>query len=180
MKSAKNFLTPKLEENFSSVEEDDKIDEIIENIKLLPPRSAYTHFCIDEAHKFKMINKQKINITKSSAEWAKKWARLSQNEKAKYQQKYEEEKTKYKKDLQLINHYLFKDYNDVVRRPPTAYRIYLNEKLIEGFETNKDPKFVKAQASKDWKIMAPKEKKIYFDKKKQNDNWFEKSTTKYK
>ena len=81
---------------------------------------------------------------------------------------------KYKGEIDLVRHYLFKDYNGLVRRPPTAYRIYLNEKLCEGFEKNLDPKDVKSKASKDWKMMDEETRREYTEKKKDNDNWLKK------
>ena len=39
--------------------EDEEIDEIMENIDLKRPRSAYTHFCLDEIEKYKNKNKGK-------------------------------------------------------------------------------------------------------------------------
>jgi hypothetical protein len=100
---------------------------------------------------------------------------LSEKEKKVYKKKFEEDKAKYKKDLEVIRHVLFKDYNEVVKRPPTAYRIFLNEKLREGFEKNLDPKEVKKQASEDWRKMGQDERKVYIDRKKENDDWYEKA-----
>lgn len=155
--------------------EDEEIDEIMENIDLKRPRSAYTHFCLDEIEKYKNKNKgKKIDLTIFSKECAKKWKELSDKEKDKYNERFEEDKIKYKSDLEKVKHHLFKDYNEVVRRPPTAFRIYLNEKLREGFDKNLDPKEVKAKASKDWRMMPDEQRKIYMDKKKENDDWFEK------
>ena len=159
-----------------SVVGDDQIDELIANITLKRPRSGYTHFCMDEIEKFRNKNKNKKFILKDfSKECAAKWAELSDKEKKKYNSRFEEDKAKYKNDVAIIRHYLFKDYNDVVRRPPTAYRIYLNEKLLEGFEKNLDPKAVKTQASRDWKVMEPEEKQVYMDRKTENDTWFERA-----
>lgn len=159
-----------------SVVGDDQIDELIANITLKRPRSGYTHFCMDEIEKFRNKNKNKKFILKEfSKECASKWAELSDKEKKKYNSRFEEDKAKYKNDVAIIRHYLFKDYNDVVRRPPTAYRIYLNEKLLEGFEKNLDPKAVKTQASRDWKVMEPEEKQVYMDRKAENDTWFERA-----
>ena len=101
-----------------------------------------------------------------SGECANKWKKLSDKEKDKYNERFEDEKMKYKKDLELIRHHLFKDFNDTVRRPPTAYRIFLNERLREGFEKNLNIKEVKAKASKDWRMMDDDDKKIYLEKKK--------------
>ena len=156
--------------------EDDNIDEILENINLKRPRSMYNHFCMEEIEKFKKKNKgTKLHLATFSKECAEKWNKLSEKEKKKYLDKFQEDKMKYKHDLEVVRHHLFKDYNDIVRSRPTAYRIYLNEKLREGFEKDLDPKDVKSKASKDWRMMSNEERSVYQDKKKVNDEWFEKA-----
>ena len=52
-----------------------------------------------------------------------------------------------------------------------AYRIFLNEKLREGFDQGLDPKDVRKDAGNTW-AMSDEEKKVYTEKKKENDNWF--------
>ena len=84
-------------------------------------------------------------------------------------------KKEYKKSLEIVRHFLFKDFNENIRRPPTAYRIFLNEKIIQGFEKDIDPKKVKLEASMEWKRMDLDKKKVYLEKKKINDDWFEKA-----
>ena len=156
--------------------EEDQVDEILENITLKRPRNPYTQFCMEEAEKFKNKNKsKKIELKTFSGECASKWKKLGDKEKDKYIERFEEEKQKYKKDLDLVRHHLFMDYNDIVHRPPTAYRLFLNERLREGFEKNADPKVVKKTASDDWRRMSLEEKQEYLDKKKENDSWFEKA-----
>ena len=150
---------------------DDEIDRIMEDITLKKPRSGYTHFCIDEVEKFKKKNKaKKIDLKTFSKECAAKWKELSDKEKEKYDEKFEEDKIKYKKDIETVKHYLFMDYNDVVRRPPTAYRIFLNERLRDGFDKNKDPKEVKKKASDDWRKMSIEDKSEYLKKKEDFEN----------
>jgi len=145
----------------SQVYRDEEIDEILENINLKRPRSMYTHFCLAEIEKEKKKNKnKKIELKTFSAECPNRWKELSDKEKEKYKDKFEEDKIKYKKDLEYVRHYLFKDFNDVVRRPPTAYRIYLNEKLREGFEKDYDPKEVKVKASHDWRMMSEEDRQV--------------------
>ena len=160
----------------SKILEDDKIDELLEHITLKRPRNAYTQFCIEEVEKFKKKNKNgKIDLKKFSGECAKKWKDLGEKDQKKYNDKYEEEKLTYKKDIETVRHYLFMDYNDIVRRPPTAYRLFLNERLRNGFDRNEDPKEVKQKASEDWRKMSVEEKSEYLEKKKENDTWFEKA-----
>ena len=160
----------------SKILEDDKIDEILENITLKRPRNPYTYFCIEEVEKFKKKNKgEKIELKTFSAECASKWKKLGDKDKSKYNDKFEDDKLRYKKDLETVRHYLFMDYNDIVHRPPTAYRLFLNERLREGFDKNEDPKEVKKKASDDWRRMSLEDKAEYMEKKKENDSWFEKA-----
>ena len=63
---------------------------------------------------------------------------------------YEDEKAKYKSDLELVKHSLFRDFNDTVYKSPTAYRIFLNEKLPEGFDQGLDPKDVQKEVGNTW------------------------------
>ena len=67
------------------------------------------------------------------------------------------------------------DYNDIVHRPPTAYRIFLNKRLREGFNKKEDHKIVKKKSSEDWKKMSPGDKSEYLSRKKENGTLFEKA-----
>ena len=154
----------------------DELDEILENITLKRPRNPYTYFCLDEVDKFKKKNKgEKINLKTFSGECAEKWKKLGEKDIKKYKDKFEEDKMRYRKDLETVRHHLFMDYNDVVHRPPTAYRLFLNERLREGFDKNEDPTIVKKKASEDWRQMSLDDKAEYMDKKKENDKWFDKA-----
>ena len=56
------------------------------------------------------------------------------------------------------------------------YRIFLlNERLREGFDKNLDPKEVKTQASKDWRMISYEDREVCFERKKDNDDWFKRS-----
>ena len=154
----------------------EQLDEALENITLKRPRNPYTYFCLEEVEKFKKNNKgKKIVLKNFSGDCAAKWKELGKKEKEKYLDKFEEDKMRYKKDVELVRHHLFMDYNDVVHRPPTAYRLFLNERLREGFEKNEDPKVVQKQASEEWRKMSLDDKAEYLAKKKDNDTWFEKA-----
>ena len=157
-------------------EDEEKIDQIIKDITLKRPRNAYTQFVLSQSDQIKSKNKDsKIKIADLSANCAEKWKKMSKEEKKKYVKLYEEEKQKYKNDLELVRHYLFKDYQDTVHRAPTAYQIFVSEKLRLGFEQNLDPKDIKKAAATEWSQMTEEQKGVYKDKKKQNDSWFEKA-----
>ena len=163
----------KVNASSSQFESDEKIDQIMKDITLKRPRNPYTQFVLNEVETIRSKNKNsKINIKDLSSSCAEKWKKLKDADKRKFTKLFEEEKVKYKSDIELVRHYLFKDFNDTVRSAPTAYRIYLNEKLREGFEQGLDPKEVKKEATSTWAKMSDEEKKIYYDKKKENDNWF--------
>ena len=157
-------------------EDEEKIDQIIKDITLKRPRNAYTQFVLSQSDQIKSKNKDsKIKIADLSANCAEKWKKMSKEEKKKYVKLYEEEKQKYKNDLELVRHYLFKDYQDTVHRAPTAYQIFVSEKLRLGLEQNLDPKDIKKAAATEWSQMTEEQKGVYKDKKKQNDSWFEKA-----
>ena len=153
---------------------DDKVESILDNINLNPPRNAYTQFCLSEAEKIK-AKKQKFNFIEFNKTCGEAWAKMDEENKAKFNELYENEKKEFKKSIEIVRHFLFKDINGVVKRPPTAYRIFLNEKMLEGFEKDRDPKVVKSEASMEWRGMDPESKRIYLERKKINDNWFEKA-----
>ena len=173
---SKNKSRGKSGSKVSTLEDEEKIDQIMKDITLKRPRNAYTQFVLKEYEKYKLKNGDaKIVLKEFNASCADKWKKLETSEKKQYIKLYEDEKSKYKNDLELVRHYLFKDYNDTVRSSPTAYRIFLSEKLREGFEKGYDPKEVKKEATSEWAKMSNEEKQVYKDKKKENDNWFQKA-----
>ena len=165
--------TPQLH---SIYEDEDHIDQIMKDITLKRPRNAYTQFVLSESELLKSKDKDnKIKLGEFNTSCAEKWKKLSSEEKTRYNKLYEEEKLKYKNDLELVRHYLFKDFNENVRRSPTAYHIFVSEKLRLGFEQNLDPKDVKKAAASEWEKMTKEQKQVYKEKQKENDNWFEKA-----
>ena len=156
----------------SYFDEGEKIEEIMKNITITHPSNPFTHFVLNEIENFKLENKDaKIDFKEFSFNCAEKWRNLSQTDKKQYIKLYNDEKLKYKANLEQVRLNLFKDINEPIRRAPTAYGIFLNEKLREGFEKGYDPKDVKKEASLEWGKMPFEEKKFYDDKKKDKDNW---------
>ena len=144
--------------------EDEKIDRILKDITLRKPTKPFTLFLSKEIESIKAKNKdQNIQILfgEISSIIAEKWHNLKEEEKKKYEKLYEEDKNRYKAELELVRHYLFKDSNlNSINPVPTAYKIYLYEKLREGFEQGLDPKDVKKEASLSWAKMPKEKKKI--------------------
>jgi len=154
-------------------EEEEKIREIMKNITIAHPKNPFTQFVLNETENFKLkYRNHKIDFKEFCFNCTEKWKNLSIINKNKYIKLYEDEKLKYKANIEQVRHYLFKDINEPFRRELTAYDIFLNEKLKEGFEKGYDPKHVKKEASLEWIKIPFEEKKFYDDKKKDNDNWF--------
>ena len=158
----------------ADLKEEEKIDSILDQITLQPPRTAYTIYYFETKEKYESLNK-KIKQRDILIECSKTWSKLEESKKKKYIEKSEEEKKRYIYEVEIVRHYLFKDYNEIIQKPPTAYNIFVNERMVEGFKNNYDPKEVKKLAYEDWKKMDNKEKEIYFEKKDENDNIFEKA-----
>ena len=173
-KSKTPYLNKSKEEELM---EDEKIDRILKDITLKRPHSAYAIFLSNEIESIKAKNKdQKIVLKEINPIIIEKWHNLKEEEKKKYEKLYDEENYRYKAGIELVSHYIFKDSNfNSLNIVPTAYRIYLNEKLREGFEQGLDPKEVKKEASLSWAEMPKEKKQIYIDKKRENDNWFAKA-----
>ena len=83
---------------------------------------------------------------------------MKEPEKDKYEEMYEDEKFKYKSDLEL-KHYLFCDYNNDICSPLTAYRIFWNERLREGINKRIAPQKIKIKVKSDWDKMSAKKRK---------------------
>ena len=156
---------------------DEKIDKILKDITLKRPRTPYALFLSNEIESIKAKSKdKKIVLNEIAPIILEKWHNLKEEEKKKYEKIHDEEKYRYKAEIELVRHYIFKDCNFNSLNPiPTAYRIYLNEKLREGFEQGLDPKEVKKESSLSWAEMPKENKQIYIDKKRENDNWFAKA-----
>ena len=170
---ARNKSKSRSKKTRESIDTDEKIDQIMKDITLKRPRNPFTQFVISEIGSFKTKNKDaKIDIQEFNQNCAEKWKKMKEGDKKKFAKQYEEEKVKYKSDIELVRHYLFRDFNDTISRSPTAYRIFLNEKLREGFDQGLDPKEVRKDAGNAWVRMSEEEKKVYIEKKKENDNWF--------
>ena len=170
---ARNRSKSRSKKSKDSIETDEKIDQIMKDITLKRPRNPFTQFVLSEVDSYKTKNKDaKIDLQEFNASCVEKWKKMKEGEKKKYSKLFEDEKVKFKSDIELVRHYLFRDFNDTISRSPTAYRIFLNEKLREGFEQGLDPKDVRKDAGSAWAKMTEEEKKVYADKKKENDNWF--------
>ena len=158
------------------IEEEEKIDQIMDNITLKFPRNPFTQFVMSQGKlsKKKYKSAQEF-ISAFYSTCVEKWKVMTSTEKKEYYELFLKEKQKFKLDLERVRHYLFLDYNDKVSSYPTSYRIFLNEKLRDGLEKNLDPKSVINKAKSIWIDMKYEEKKIYINKKIENNNWFSKA-----
>ena len=90
--------------SLSSLEDEEKIDQIMKDITLKRPRNPYTQFVLYETEKIKSKNNDaKIALQEFSASCAEKWKKLSQADKKKYIKLYDEENVKYK-NAELVSY----------------------------------------------------------------------------
>lgn len=153
--------------------EDEKIDLILKDITLRKPLSAYHHFIKSQVEIIKAKNNEKkIQFSEINTTISEKWKKLEESKKKKYKTLFEEDRKRYLGEIEIVRHYLFKDYNDTIFKAPTAYGIFLNEKFREGFKEGLEPKEVEKNALLQWKEMSISKKEIYIEKKKKNDILF--------
>lgn len=163
------------DEYVHNVMQDDEIEELIQKITLKRPRNKFTQFYIrqNELRERNGQSKIAVNDADGRVELMKKWNKLSDKEKAEYETLYEQEKTQFKKDMETVRHYLFKDYNENSNNTPTAYRLFLNEKIREGYDKDTPLQDIKKSAREEWNTMSLSQKQEYVDKMKETKSWFE-------
>lgn len=136
---------------------EEKIHDILEYVKLIYPRNSFTLYVLKV--KEKMEKEGKIfYINDLSKICSEHWSKMSE-EKKPYKILNEKEKKEFKKSLKIFKHHLFKDSNGIIHMVATPYKILLNEKILEGFEKDLDPKEVKKKATFEWKNITPKKQK---------------------
>lgn len=113
----------------------------------------------NQADKFKKEVKA-IYIDEFPINFSENWTKKDEKENEPYKLLYEKEKKNFQKFFQIVKHYLFKDYDGIIRRFPSWYEIFLDEKIVEVFEKDLDPKIVKKEAFEKWEKMDPEKKKI--------------------
>lgn len=92
---------------------------------------------------------------------------MSKEEKEKYKNLANEEKKNYEKEIEIMRQY----YNiNLSKEKSTAYRIFLNSRLKEGFKNEQEPEDIKKIARKDWSEMSKEEKLKWQNEKDNIDN----------
>lgn len=116
-----------------------------------------------------------VKLIQVVSKYSEKWRKISSSDMEKYEEIYNQEKEKFKKDLEIVKRYLIANY---VKEGATAYRLFLETKLREGFDNDdSDIKQIKKRASDEWKEMSHEERRQWNNKKKENDDWWEKAKT---
>ena len=154
----------------SQATSNEDINDIIADITLKRARNAFCIYICDMYNKDKGAN-DSLTLIDTVRKYSAKWSKVSQSDKEKYEKQSEAERTKFKKDINIVKNYLFKS----CREGATAYRLFLQEKLKLAFENDDDPKEAKAEAMKEWKEMSSEERRIWKNKKKENDDWWERA-----
>ena len=154
--------------------DDEMIDEILENFTLRRPGSTYGIFYSETSAKLNQKEKKNFNEMDRNKIIATKWAELSKEEKEKYKELKEKNKNRYEYEIEVIRHYLFRDYNDTIQSSNSAFKLFENEKMRESFEKNLDLDYkeIKEKIRLDWKNLTTEERKTYFERQKENNSYY--------
>ena len=156
----------------SQIFTDEEINDIIKDITLKQPKSSYSIYITEKLEKER--EKGKIVLGEMVKKYAAIWNKLPEQVKENYQEKSNQEREKYIKDLETVKRYLIKNY---FKEGATSYRIFLESKLKEGFDEDKEPKKIKEEARDEWKNMTREERSEWHEKKRENDNWWTRAKT---
>ena len=108
----------------SQATSNEDINDIIADITLKRARNAFCIYICDMYNKDKGAN-DSLTLIDTVRKYSAKWSKVSQSDKEKYEKQSEAERTKFKKDINIVKNYLFKS----CREGATAYRLFLQEKL---------------------------------------------------
>jgi hypothetical protein len=155
----------------SHFQTEEEINDMVSKITLKKPRNPY-HIFISEMVSLEKKKNSSLTIGQISSKYTPNWHRYTDNEKMKYYLLADEEKEKYKKEIETVKNVLFGDY---IKQGSSAFHIFIDECVKNAFENDKDTEEAKREAYEKWKTMTPNEKKAYSNKKKQNDDWWERA-----
>ena len=148
------------------------LDYLITQLTLKKKRSPFNIYISEN---YEVIKKKNPNFISSqifeilNKNWREK---VSKEEKEKYKNLANEEKKNYEKEIEIMRQY----YNiNLSKEKSTAYRIFLNSRLKEGFKNEQEPEDIKKIARKDWSEMSKEEKLKWQNEKDNIDNWWERA-----
>ena len=159
--------------------DEERINQLLIQVKFLKPMKACDffikkHFEDENINYEELVLKNKLNDYRDKINNLKyNWTNMNIEERLEFERLEEKDKNRYLRDLEIIKTYIFKGFNGKVTCKPTAYRLFLNEKLIEGLNKNIQPKDIKKEAREIWNKMDIKEKILYRTAKRENDNFFD-------
>lgn len=167
-----------MEKNFSSIlEEEEKINEILENVTLKKPSNIFHIYIREEIKKDKgndSIDKEEnetdpIN-TIDIKKYKTQWNLLTGAEKNEYKKIYDKEYKNYLKEIEVVKKYLFKGLDGKILFKQTAYHYFLNQQLIKGLDKGEDPQIIMRESKISWKKLSLKEKQKFVKRDKNNKN----------
>ena len=171
VKSSSNLI-PSLNTISQEYSDEYDLDYLITQLTLKKKRSPFNIYISEN---YEVIKKKNPNFISSqifeilNKNWREK---VSKEEKEKYKNLANEEKKNYEKEIEIMRQY----YNiNLSKEKSTAYRIFLNSRLKEGFKNEQEPEDIKKIARKDWSEMSKEEKLKWQNEKDNIDNWWERA-----
>lgn len=128
----------------------DEIDDLIKDITLKKPGSAYSCFISEKYHMEKKKDKD-VSMIDVNKKYAEVWKKMEEKDRKPYVEEYDRRKKKYDYEIQLLNHIFINDYDT---KGATAYRLFLNQRIKEGFLREEDEEETKKNAREEWHNMS--------------------------
>jgi len=142
----------------------ESIDEILFDISLKKPKRAYNYYITE------VMEKEGMTMIEAVKASSKKWSKMSESEKKKYQQMEMKDVERYQNHLELVKRHILQK---PVKEDATAYRLYLDENVKKAIEEERDPKEAKKEAADRWKEMPLEQRKEWQEKRKEHLQWYE-------
>ena len=166
VKSSSNLI-PSLNTISQEYSDEYDLDYLITQLTLKKKRSPFNIYISEN---YEVIKKKNPNFISSqifeilNKNWREK---VSKEEKEKYKNLANEEKKNYEKEIEIMRQY----YNiNLSKEKSTAYRIFLNSRLKEGFKNEQEPEDIKKIVRKDWSEISKEEKLKWQNEKDNIDN----------
>jgi hypothetical protein len=147
----------KKNKSFTQGDIPEDIDDILMEINLKKPKSAYNFYIQD------CIAKDESSMIEAVKKYSGKFAKISNTERKKYEDMASKDKERYQTHMELVRKHLI---SKPLKQSATAYAIFLDEKLKKAIDNDEDTKEAKKDASAAWKAMSSEERKEYEDKKR--------------
>lgn len=152
----------------------DDIDELISDITMKRPPSAYVLYIMDcwqEENKKIKDKSEKKSMIEVGQMYHTNWPdKIEKKKMDHYKEEHQRLKEKYEHDIEVVKAILIDQFDN---KGATAMRLFYNEREKQAIINNEPVDEALKQAREDWKQMSPEDKKFWKEKKQDNDRFWD-------